>query len=54
MIMHPEGDEDRVLALSEIRWQTRATAERTVETMSLFELRRRLDIARGRSTTGAV
>ena len=54
MIMHPEHDEGRVLALPEIRWQTRATAERTVETMSLFELRRRLDIARGRNTTGAV
>ena len=45
MILHPQDDETAVLALPEIRWQTRASAERTLETMSLFELRRRLDIA---------
>lgn len=54
MILHPEQDSARVLALPEIRWQTRATAERTIETMSLFELRRRLDIALGRTAPRVV
>lgn len=49
MILHPESEPQDVLALPEIRWQTRATAERTLETMSVFELRRRLDIARRRA-----
>lgn len=49
MILHPESDPQNVLALPEVRWQTRATAERTLETMSVFELRRRLDIARRRA-----
>ncbi len=49
LILHPEGEPDAVLALPEVRWQTRATAERTLETMSVFELRRRLDIARRRA-----
>lgn len=51
MILHPESDASNVLALPEVRWQTRATAERTLETMSLFELRRRLAIAQGRAAT---
>ena len=37
--------------VANIVWQTRATAERTLETMSLFELRRRLAIAQGRAAT---
>ncbi len=45
LILHPEAEPDAVLALPEVRWQTRATAERTLETMSVFELRRRLEIA---------
>jgi hypothetical protein len=51
LILHPEGDESAVLALPEVRWQTRASAERTLETMSLFELRRRLAIAQRRAPT---
>ena len=51
MILHPESDESGLLALPEVRWQTRATAERTLETMSLFELRRRLAIAQGPAAT---
>jgi hypothetical protein len=49
MILHPQDDEAGLLVLPEIRWQTRASAERTLETMSLFELRRRLDIAQRRA-----
>jgi hypothetical protein len=33
------------LTLPEVRWQNRQTAERTLRTMSEFELRRRLRIA---------
>lgn len=51
MILHPESQPDTALPLPEVRWQTRATAERTLATMSLFELRRRLDIARRRAAT---
>ncbi len=51
MILHPERDEASVLTLPEVRWQTRASAERTLETMSLFELRRRLSIAQRRAPT---
>lgn len=49
MILHPEGNEAGVLTLPEVRWQTRASAERTLETMSLFEMRRRLAIAQRRA-----
>jgi hypothetical protein len=36
------------LPMPEVRWQTRATAERTLRTMSEFELRRRLKNVRAR------
>jgi hypothetical protein len=49
LIFHPAGDEQQVYAMPEVRWQTRATAERTLRTMSDFELRRRLYIALERS-----
>lgn len=45
LVLHPAGDDSRVLAVPEIRWKTRDTAERTLRTMSDFELRRRLRIA---------
>jgi hypothetical protein len=38
-----------MLPRPEIRWQTRETAERTLASMSLFELRRRLKVARARA-----
>jgi hypothetical protein len=34
--------------LPEVRWQTRSSAERILDTMSTFELRRRLKTARAR------
>lgn len=49
LVFHPEGAEDRLLAMTEVRWQTRATAERTLLTMSDFELRRRLNVVRERA-----
>ncbi|HEX6135009.1 MAG TPA: hypothetical protein VFZ24_13665 [Longimicrobiales bacterium] len=39
-----EAPDGAVLPMPEVRWQTRSTAERTLLTMSIFELRRRLHI----------
>ena len=44
LVVHPDTEPGRVLPMPEVRWQTRATAERTLTTMSEFELRRRLHI----------
>jgi hypothetical protein len=49
LVFHPEGSPNEALEFSEVRWQTRETAERTIRTMSETELRRRLRIARGRA-----
>ena len=44
-----EGADGVVFRVPEVRWQTRATADRTLRTMSEFELRRRLHIVRERA-----
>ena len=44
-----EGPDGTVLPMPEVRWQTRATAERTLLTMSDFELRRRIHVVRERA-----
>ncbi|HEX2168509.1 MAG TPA: hypothetical protein VHG09_14840 [Longimicrobiales bacterium] len=44
-----EGADGAVFPAPEVRWQTRATAERTLRTMSDFELRRRLHVGRERA-----
>jgi hypothetical protein len=49
LILHPEADDASRLAVPEVRWQSRATAERTLRTMSTFELRRRLGAALARA-----
>ena len=43
------GTEDEGVSLLDVRWNSRNTAERTLETMSGVELRRRLRSALGRS-----
>lgn len=48
MVLHPADVDTPELAIPEIRWKSRHTAERTLGTMSDFELRRRLRIATGR------
>lgn len=55
LVFHAAADDTGMLAMPEVRWQTRATAERTLRTMSEFELRRRLHIVRERALqeTGA-
>ena len=52
LVFHREGDASERLPMEEVRWQTRATAERTLLTMSDFELRRRLDSAIARFAPG--
>ncbi|MGQ0562631.1 MAG: hypothetical protein ACT443_12245 [Gemmatimonadota bacterium] len=46
LVFHREDDAQRVYPVPEVRWQTPATAARTLRTMSDFELRRRLNSAR--------
>lgn len=46
-----ERSDGTVLTMPEVRWQTRATAERTLRTMSDFELRRRVHILLERAHT---
>lgn len=53
LVFHAAAAEDGLLPMPEVRWQTRATAERTLRTMSDFELRRRLTAARSRAARGA-
>ncbi len=43
-----DGSEALEIALADVRWNTERTARRTIETMSLVELRRRLRSAEGR------
>lgn len=52
MVFHREGNVSERLPVGEVRWQTRATAERTLLTMSDFELRRRLQSAIARHEAG--
>jgi hypothetical protein len=52
LIFHRADDFSAHLPVEEVRWQTRATAERTLRTMSDFELRRRLQSATARYANG--
>jgi len=49
LAFHPAADPAALIPLPEIRWQTRQSAERTIRTMSEFELLRRLLAARART-----
>ena len=50
MVMRGSGAEQAEYPVPEVRWQTAATAARTLRTMSDFELRRRLKSAVLRET----
>ena len=52
LVFHREAAGSARLPMYEVRWQTRATAERTLLTMSDFELRRRLKSAIARQAAG--
>jgi hypothetical protein len=45
LVFHPEHDPAKTYDVPTIRWQTQATAARTLETISDFELRRRVNSA---------
>ena len=51
LVMRPADGEGEV-ELDDIRWNNERTAARTLATMSVVELRRRLRSARGRSPEG--
>ncbi len=53
LVFHPAGAETPRLPAPEVRWQSLASAERTIATMSLFELRRRLAGAQRRAGAAA-
>ncbi|MEJ2215046.1 MAG: hypothetical protein P8099_00385 [Gemmatimonadota bacterium] len=48
LILHPADAVEPEVTVPEVRWQTSRSAERTLETMSSFELRRRLRLGLGR------
>ena len=50
LVLRP-ADGGEPVRLEDVRWNSARTARRTLETMSLLELRRRLRIAAGRSAT---
>ena len=45
LVFRKEGESDLEHPMPEVRWQTLATAERTIQSMSVFELRKRLGTA---------
>ena len=49
-----DGGEEEGIALIDVRWNSERTAQRTLETMSDVELRRRLRSASGRGRPAAV
>jgi hypothetical protein len=51
LVLQPGDGNGRELMLPEVRWQTAMTAERSIRTMSDFELRRRVRMAGGRLDT---
>ncbi|MEJ2678101.1 MAG: hypothetical protein P8174_03385 [Gemmatimonadota bacterium] len=53
LVLHPADSVEPELTVPEVRWQTMRSAERTLETMSVFELRRRLRLGVGRHREGA-
>lgn len=49
LVLRPaDGTERDALALRDVRWNSERTAARTLATMSVVELRRRLRVALGR------
>ncbi|MGD8320560.1 MAG: hypothetical protein PVJ02_08900 [Gemmatimonadota bacterium] len=52
-VMRPADDEDGQVELTDVRWNSERTARRTLATMSVVELRRRLRQAVGRSEAPA-
>ena len=53
VLRRAEAEDEEPVALTDVRWNSRKTARRTMNTMSNVELRRRLHSARGRARAGA-
>lgn len=51
LVMRP-ADGGEPVELEDVRWNSTGTARRTLETMSVLELRRRLETAERRASTG--
>lgn len=49
LAFHPADDPEALIPMPEVRWQTAASAQRTLRTMAPFELVRRLLSARARA-----
>jgi hypothetical protein len=49
MVLTPTDGSEQAASLLDVRWNSERTARRTVETMSVVELRRRLRSAKGRA-----
>lgn len=49
LVIRPQDGKGPDVALVDVRWNTERTAERTLATMSVVELRRRLRSALGRA-----
>lgn len=50
LVMEPVGEGGEAVSLVDIRWNSRRTAQRTLDTMSVVELRRRLRSGLGRAS----
>jgi hypothetical protein len=50
LVMSP-SDSDEIVELRDVRWNSARSARRTIETMSVVELRRRLRSAVGRGAS---
>ena len=53
LVFRPASGDGPVLPMPEVRWQTQETAARTINTMSVTELRRRLAAGRTRAGVAA-
>jgi len=53
LVLRP-ADGDGQVQLRDVRWNSERTARRTLETMSVVELRRRLRAAVGRSASAGI
>jgi hypothetical protein len=54
LVMRPAVGGEDVIDLSEVRWNSERSARRTIQSMSLVELRRRLRSALGRGVSAAM
>jgi len=54
LVMQPAGQAGEAIPLVDVRWNGGRTAQRTLDTMSVVELRRRLRSAVGRASEAAV